>query len=125
MECVSKEKLRDVILPGNWCKMASEWDWVERATRWDIHVFQMQGRTAVAYYGRAVAIVARKTYLAAKKHNPKDWKQVLEGVNSMDKLISQEVTNAFADAADVGTGDESDKPVSSLSKPPGELSGPS
>lgn len=103
---------------GQWTDDSAKWNWVERASAWDIDVLAEVGRGVVVKFVSALNLSfdAMISQLASGKIKPRTWSQVLESITVLGNFIPQETVaeiRRLASDADnvpaIGHGDNADR----------------
>ncbi len=104
-------------VPGQWIDDAARFDWVERASAWDIAILNDVGRAVVVKFIHALERSYDKLLAALndERVKPRTWEQVIESLTILGAFVPQEtiadIKQSSADAARVPAfGRDGDKP---------------
>lgn len=80
---------------GQWQSDCSQYNWVERATAWDIAQLEAIVPGSIATIFKVIDEFAKATLQAiqAGKAKPKNWAQVMEAVNALSNFITPEAAS--------------------------------
>jgi hypothetical protein len=84
---------RKKTIDGHWCDESARWNWVDRATAWDVHMLSTAGeRLAIAWMGVLSSAVRKcAEQLANPKFTPKTWRDCLAVINAVAPHLTPEV----------------------------------
>ncbi len=90
--------------PGQWGGDSVQWNWVERATAWDIEMLTLHGEAVVLDFIAAMRNYASKTLHASLRERltPRDWGELTNAINTLGKFIPADTVAAIQDTAAEG-----------------------
>jgi hypothetical protein len=96
--------------PGNWRKDCVQFEWVRRATAWDIANLEDAGRRVVAAYIALLESAFQRALegLASPDCRPRTWAEIVEALGVFGELVPVELAQA---AIAQVKADESREPV--------------
>ena len=96
-----KRNKTQLSIPGHWGEDSARWEWVDRASAWDVHVFSTHGeRLAVLWVGILTAAAEKCAQkLADPKCKPRDFMQCVAVVDKLAAFLSPDAVKSLQPAA--------------------------
>ena len=87
-------------VPGNWAKESERYQWVDRATAWDVDRLLSQGERTATLYMAAVEKYVERLYtsLAEQDIKPDDFDSLTKSIELLHKLLPGETIGAIVAA---------------------------
>jgi hypothetical protein len=87
---------------GQWHEDCVKYNWVARASAWDISILTEVGQSVVAKYINALDLAFLKIIesLNSEKMKPRTWGSVIESINILGEFIPQETVAEIRRAQD-------------------------
>ena len=91
------KKSKPKAASGEWSKACTQWNWPERAAKWDIATLSAAGWKVVALFTAALEAYARKVVAVLQEENirPKGWKGATEAMSVLSSFIPPETFSAI------------------------------
>lgn len=100
----AKKSRKKQSISGQWTSDSTAYDWVERATAWDIEMLIIHGADVVLDFIEAMRNYANKTLRASfgEGLTPRDWGELTNALNTLGKFIPADTVAAIQDTAAEG-----------------------
>lgn len=85
--------------PGSWAKLSVRYEWVNRASRWDVYHLEQAVPEVVSTIFALIGEFARKTLESVQSGavSPRNWDDVLRAIDGLTALVSPEAAAAALD----------------------------
>src|SRR4030067_400717 len=89
--CVALNRVKSRA-SGQWVKECSKYEWVMRASAWDVYVLTEIGQQVVVRYVNALDLAFQRIIesLANRKIKPRSWGAIIDSITTLGGFIPQE-----------------------------------
>lgn len=95
---VTNKSKKKPQIPGNWSDDSKQWNWVSRASQWDIYCLTQHGKTVIANFYTILGELSFQLLeeIRNKQIRPRNFAELVSGVQALGNFITPGTVQEWA-----------------------------